>query len=106
MRVGGIDISPVLDGTSQVPVRVAYEAMPDEAWASHQQFLSADGNIEIALGGFLIRTGDRVVLVDTGIGTVSAGGAASAMGAVTFEGGHFLDSLAGLGVAPSDVTDV
>jgi glyoxylase-like metal-dependent hydrolase (beta-lactamase superfamily II) len=106
MRVGAIDISPVLDGTSHVPVRAAYEAMPDEAWAPHQQFLSADGNIEIDLGGFLIRTADRVVLVDTGIGTVSPAGAASALGAVAFEGGRFLDSLAALGVTPDDVTDV
>src|ERR1700677_4736513 len=101
MRVGTIDISPVLDGTSHVPVRAAYEAMPDEAWAHHQQFLDADGHVEIDLGGFLIRTADRLVVVDTGIGTVSAGGAAAALGAVAFEGGRFLDSLAALGVAPS-----
>jgi glyoxylase-like metal-dependent hydrolase (beta-lactamase superfamily II) len=106
MRVGAIEISPVLDGTSQMPIRVAYEAMPEEAWAHHQQFLSAAGNVEIDLGGFLIRTADRVVLVDTGIGTVSAGGAAAAMGVVTFEGGRFLDSLSALGVTPRDITDV
>ena len=97
MQVGEVEISPVLDGTAYLPVKEAYETMPDEAWAAHQQFLTADGNIEIALGGFLIRTADRLVLVDTGVGTVSAG---------AFRGGRFIDSLATVGVTPSDVTDV
>ena len=53
--------------------------------------------LEIALGGFLVRTGERVVLVDTGIGALDAAG---------LRGGEFLDNLAALGVSPADVTDV
>jgi glyoxylase-like metal-dependent hydrolase (beta-lactamase superfamily II) len=106
VRVGEIDISPVPDGTSLMPMRVAYGAMSDDAWAPHLQFLDATGNIEITFGGFLIRTADRIALVDTGIGTLSASSAAAALGVETFEGGRLLDSLATLGVAPADVTDV
>ena len=96
MRVGEIDISPVPDGTSLMPMRVAYGAMSDDAWAPHLQFLDATGNIEITFGGFLIRTADRIVLVDAGIGTISASSAAAALGVETFEGGRLLDSLAAL----------
>lgn len=89
-----------------MPVRVAYESMSDEAWAPHRQFLESEGHIELALGGFLIRTADRLVLVDTGIGSVSAASAAAALGVEGFHGGRFLDSLAALGVTPPDITDV
>ena len=105
MRVGEIDISPVHDGMLEMPLRVAYENMPDDAWGPHRQFLTAEGNIEIALGGFLIRTADRLVLVDTGIGSVSAK-TASAMGVAALQGGQLLESLAAQGVSPPDITDV
>ena len=53
----------------------------------------------MALGGFLVRDerSDRVVLVDAGVGNITAG---------PFVGGELLRSLAALGVQPEDVTDV
>jgi glyoxylase-like metal-dependent hydrolase (beta-lactamase superfamily II) len=53
--------------------------------------------LHLDLGGFLIRTGDRTVLVDAGVGTIDNG---------KYAGGGFLDSLRGLGVTPDEVTDV
>src|SRR3954451_17845813 len=44
-----------------------------------------------------MRTGDRVVVVDTGVGDLDR---------PPFKGGQFLESLAGYGVQPEDVTDV
>jgi glyoxylase-like metal-dependent hydrolase (beta-lactamase superfamily II) len=105
MRVGDIEISPVLDGTSQMPIRVAYENMPEDAWAPHRNFLTSEGNVQIDLGGFLVRSGDRLVLIDTGIGLVSSSGS-EAMGFMGFQGGHLIESLAALGVSPPDITDV
>ena len=69
----------------------------DTDWAPHQSFLGTDGLLEMAMGGFLVREGDRVVLVDTGIGDLTAG---------PFSGGRLLVELAALGVKPEDVTDV
>jgi glyoxylase-like metal-dependent hydrolase (beta-lactamase superfamily II) len=98
MRIGDIEIQSVLDGTAQIPVKVAFEAMPDEAWQPHRRFLTDDGrHIEMALGGFLIRTGDRLVLVDAGVGLA---------GGEIFKGGLLLSSLAECGVEPGDITDV
>ena len=66
-------------------------------WAPHRGLLAEDGMLEMALGGFLMRTNGRVVVVDTGVGDMTRG---------PFQGGEFLNSLAGYGVEPADVTDV
>ncbi len=106
MRVGQIDIQPVLDGVARIPPTEAYRlggANPtgrgtDEAdWAPHRSLLGDDGMLELALGGFLVRNGERVMLVDTGVGNIHRG---------PFQGGALLDALAALGVSPTDVTDV
>jgi glyoxylase-like metal-dependent hydrolase (beta-lactamase superfamily II) len=97
MQVGALSIDPVLDGVAVLPVREAFPAMPAEAWEPHRAFLTAEGTLELALGGFLVRSGERVVLVDCGVGRIDRG---------PFVGGRFLESLAGLGVEPADVTDV
>ncbi len=96
MRVGELEILPVIDGVAHLPISEPFIGMPAEAWAPHRQFLDADGMLELAIGGFLLRGNSRVVLIDTGVG--QGGGA--------FVGGAFLDNLASYGVAPEDVTDV
>lgn len=96
MRVGDLEIHPIEDGKAIMPVSEPFLGMPPEAWNGHQEFLNDDGMLEMALGGFLIRTGDRVVLIDAGVGPLQG----------TFNGGKLLESLAAHGVAPTDVTDV
>ncbi len=106
MHVGSISIEPVLDGVVRLPATAAYRSMAgtDDAkgssegdWAPHRGLLLEDGMLELALGGFLVRTGDRVVVVDTGVGELERG---------PFRGGQLLAGLSALGVAPVDVTDV
>jgi glyoxylase-like metal-dependent hydrolase (beta-lactamase superfamily II) len=101
MNVGDLEILPVMDGSARVPATAAFSQAGKggnaEDWAPHQQFLDEDGRLDLALGGFLVRAGDRTVLVDAGVGRVNDG---------TFVGGKLLDSLAAHGVAPDDVTDV
>lgn len=92
-----MEILPVLDGTARLRPSEAYLSTPDAAWAPHRRFLSRDGMLELALGGFLVRGGGRVVVVDLGIGLVHLG---------PFRAGLLLDSLRHHGVEPSEVTDV
>jgi glyoxylase-like metal-dependent hydrolase (beta-lactamase superfamily II) len=96
MRVGDLEILPVHDGIALMPATEAYAGTTDEQWAPHRQFLTDDGKLPIAIGGFLIRSANHVVLVDAGVGRVGG----------IFQGGQFLDSLAAYGVQPEDVTDV
>ena len=97
MKVGAIDIVPIDDGVARMAPTAAYAGTTDDQWSMHRQFLADDGQIELQLGGFLLRIGDRVVLVDAGVGKINSG---------PFVGGQLLENLAKQGVAPEDVTDV
>jgi glyoxylase-like metal-dependent hydrolase (beta-lactamase superfamily II) len=97
MRVGDLEILPVLDGVARFPISDPFLNMPEEAWLPHRQFLTSDDEVELALGGFVVRSGDRVVLIDTGVGRVDS---------PPFHGGAFLTSLGALGISPDEVTDV
>lgn len=98
MRVGDLEILPVLDGAGREPARESL-TKPGVAdpWSCHQDMLDADGNLVMDIGGFLLRTGGRTVLVDAGVGTIDN---------TKYHGGRFLDSLRQHGVEPADVTDV
>jgi glyoxylase-like metal-dependent hydrolase (beta-lactamase superfamily II) len=98
MQVGAIEILPVLDGVgkeraAEVLIR---PGVPD-AWACHADSLDEHGTLHLDLGGFLVRTDDRVVLVDAGVGTINTD---------KYAGGGFLTSLDRLGVTAEMVTDV
>jgi glyoxylase-like metal-dependent hydrolase (beta-lactamase superfamily II) len=91
VRVGEIEITPVLDGSFDLPASAMY-TKPAGEWGPHQQFLNDDGTLTLDVGGFLVRSGDRLALVDTGFGPWAQG--------------RLLSSLADAGVRPEEVTDL
>jgi len=95
MQVGSITIEGVSDGSLLAPPTLMFNKS-DQDWAQHSQFLDDDGLLTFEMGGFLVRTGDRLALVDTGIGPH----------ADPRRTGMFMKSLSALGVHPTDVTDV
>ncbi|WIY01215.1 MBL fold metallo-hydrolase [Amycolatopsis mongoliensis] len=98
MKVGALTVEPVYDGYGQEPAReVLTRPGVSDAWSCHEHLLDESGRLRLELGGFLVRTGDRVILVDAGVGTIDND---------KYHGGQFLESLRGLGVDPWDVTDV
>jgi glyoxylase-like metal-dependent hydrolase (beta-lactamase superfamily II) len=99
MKVGDLAIEPVADGVARekATTLLRYTGPADDPWAPHQRFLDADGVLELALGGFLVRTGDRLVLIDAGVGRIDN---------PKYRGGAFLRSLEALGVKADEVTDV
>ncbi|MFE6864953.1 MBL fold metallo-hydrolase [Kitasatospora sp. NPDC057692] len=98
MRIGEIEILPVHDGTGVETARdILGRPGVADPWDCHDEHLRPDGTLELPLGGFCVRTGDRVVLVDAGVGAHDDG---------RYVGGGLPDSLAGHGIAPEDVTDV
>ncbi len=102
MQIGDLRIEPVFDGIMKAkPSKFA--GTTDAMWAQHRRFLDPDGLVELALGGFLVRApGDKVVLVDTGIGP----GSGTSAGGNAYWGGDLLKNLQAKGVRPEDVTDV
>jgi glyoxylase-like metal-dependent hydrolase (beta-lactamase superfamily II) len=97
MRLGELEVLPVVDGYARYSIHDSFLMMPAEAWAPHRQFLTSDDELELTLGGYLVRTGDRIALVDAGFGPLTRG---------NYVGGALLDNLARYGVRPEDVTDV
>jgi glyoxylase-like metal-dependent hydrolase (beta-lactamase superfamily II) len=98
VRIGGIVILPVHDGMGRERAdEVLMRPGVPDAWACHSDQLNDHGLLHLELGGFLVCSGDRVVLVDAGVGTIHN---------EKYSGGRFLESLRALGVAPDDVTDV
>src|SRR4051812_33745648 len=103
MKIGDLVVEPVYDGVMKMPA-TAFAGTTMEQWAPHQRFLDAEGRVEFALGGFLVRApGDRLILVDAGIGERTG---EIRNGTGYFEGGALLRSLAALGVGPQQITDV
>ncbi|HEY2595897.1 MAG TPA: MBL fold metallo-hydrolase [Chloroflexota bacterium] len=104
MKIGDLVAEPLYDGQMRAPATLFYGGTTTEQWAPHQRFLEPDGMIRFDLGGFLLRGGgDRVVLIDVGIGPRSG---PMRDGAGHFEGGEMLKNLAAQHVRPEDVTDV
>jgi glyoxylase-like metal-dependent hydrolase (beta-lactamase superfamily II) len=97
MRIGELQIDPVIDGCGTFPPTVTFRGTTPEQWERHRDLLDGDGRLEFTLGGFLVRGGGHVTLVDLGLGHRQFYG---------LRGGRFLDELGSLGIEASDVTDV
>ena len=98
MRVGERTVRSVWDGSWTFPAELAYPSQTRQDWERHRTHLDADGNFQIGIGGFLVETGSRNILVDLGFGEPTS----------TFPQfeAKFLDNLAALGQTPEDITDV
>ncbi|RKT09720.1 glyoxylase-like metal-dependent hydrolase (beta-lactamase superfamily II) [Streptomyces sp. 1114.5] len=98
MKIGDIEVLAVMDGVgTETAAEILTRPGTDDPWACHDHHREPDGTLNLPLGGFLVRSGQRTVLVDAGVGPFDDG---------RYRGGALLDSLAAQGVAPQDVTDV
>jgi glyoxylase-like metal-dependent hydrolase (beta-lactamase superfamily II) len=93
--LGPLRIDALLDGALYgEPARLFGPATPID-WSMHQELLTPSGQLEIAIGGFLVRgVSDRTVLIDTGYGADHP------------SCGRLTDTLSRAGVDPTEVTDV
>jgi glyoxylase-like metal-dependent hydrolase (beta-lactamase superfamily II) len=138
MLIGDIEILPVIDGRIIGRLQ-STKPLPDEGssiWRQQHGMFQPGGLIESTVGGFLVRSGDRLVLVDAGLGPASPRGYtppsvrvddddpiigplraqgvpedqlrrfAEDLGRIQVEQGQLPDSLHANGVAPEEVTDL
>jgi glyoxylase-like metal-dependent hydrolase (beta-lactamase superfamily II) len=66
----------ILDGEWITPLPPGVAEMAPEVLAEHSDYLLPGGRMSAALGAFLVRTGDQVVLIDAGLGPSEHDGAA------------------------------
>ncbi|MGE0730107.1 MAG: MBL fold metallo-hydrolase [Acidimicrobiia bacterium] len=95
--VGDIQLTGVIDGEGRFQPTKTFRSSTPEMWAQHQDLLDADGMLPFTMGAFLVRTGDRNILVDSGLGDATVMGIA---------GGKMLENLASIGLGAGDITDV
>jgi glyoxylase-like metal-dependent hydrolase (beta-lactamase superfamily II) len=97
MQIGSTRIDAVLDGEFVLDREIPYPGVDPARWLDYEPLLRGGREVVNQLGGYLVRSDDHITLVDLGFGPTQV---------PTWESGKFLDSLAGLGVKPEDVTEV
>ncbi|SFN83643.1 Glyoxylase, beta-lactamase superfamily II [Pseudonocardia ammonioxydans] len=102
ITVGDIAITYLPDGEGHFDPVGMFPASDEAAWSRHAQWLDDDGRVVATIGAYLIRTGDRTILVDLGFGTAEV----DIPGFARAESGRMLESLAAEGLTPADVDTV
>jgi glyoxylase-like metal-dependent hydrolase (beta-lactamase superfamily II) len=100
--VGDFKITFLPDGGGYINPAAMYPASAEKGWGDYGRFLDDQGRIVITIGGFLIETGDKKIIMDLGFGPMTV----DFPGFGPFIGGSYLDSFAQTGVAREDITDV
>jgi len=92
--VGDLEVLVVSDGDAKAPGTVYFSGTTKEQWDSHARWLDHEGNVVFPFGCFLVRSGDKRVLIDTGLGPVPM---------FQFRGGALVGELESAGVRPEEI---
>ena len=95
--IGDLEVLVVSDGSCTFPAPVYFPASTKETWQEHARWTDHDGNLTFPFSCFLVKSGDRRVLIDTGLGWLKM---------FTFTGGALIGELAAAGVKPEDIDTV
>ena len=95
--VGDLEVIGVSDGSVAFKGSQYFAGTTDEQWDAHKRWLDHDGNVVFEYGCFVVRSGDKRVLIDTGVGPVEIG---------PFKGGALMADLASAGIKPEDIDEV
>jgi glyoxylase-like metal-dependent hydrolase (beta-lactamase superfamily II) len=93
VTVGSVEVISVIDGEMRGPPSFFFAGIPPELSTPALGNDLQNGNIRVKFGSFLVRSGGKTVLVDTGAGPRNP----------AMPGGKLLDNLASIGVRPDDI---
>lgn len=93
VSVGNVEIVSVSDGVMRGPPWFFFAGIPPELYTPALGDELQNGTFEVKFGSFLVHTGGKTVLVDTGAGTKSP----------AMQGGALLKNLESIGVRPEDI---
>jgi len=102
LTIGDISLTYLPDGETRLAPTAFFPASTEAGWKFHPEWLDEEGRLLASIGGFLIRSGDRTLLVDGGFGPRHV----EFPGFGPFDGGRLLDSLAETGVRPEEIDAV
>lgn len=104
MKIGPTEVRAILDGTFSLDGGAMFGIVPKAVWGRSDP-ADTDNRIPLALRCLLIRVDDRVIVVDTGIGTKWSASDTKRF-AIDHTQHELVRSLEALGVGREDVTDV
>lgn len=105
IQLGDMKVSFVPDGAIEGRPRSWLPDTTDAVWDTHRRYLDDSGYLVASIGGLLIETGDRALLIDAGFGPHSLPAEpGSPNGAI--RSGALLDNLAKLGRRPEHIEAV
>jgi len=102
ITIGDHTIIPVVDSVVRNPPTRMFPTTWPAAPDAYAQYLGPDGLLEMFMGGYVLRSGDRLVLIDTGVGPDGWNTPSGAQ----MPGGHLIDNLRAVGLEPDAFTDV
>src|SRR5438093_121242 len=68
LQVGDLEIIPIYDGVFSIPTPPQLKGEDQPDFELHRSYVPGDGMFYSELGAFLVRTGNRIVLLDAGLG--------------------------------------
>jgi hypothetical protein len=93
--IGSIECTVLSDGWGDYPPEAIFPGVPEERWRPFAgTSLTEEGMIRLAYQQLLLRSGERLALVDAGLGD---------FGGPDGSAGRLPGSLAGLGISPDDI---
>lgn len=95
--IGNLEVLVVSDGFARAPGTMYFQGTTQEQWEPHKRWLDHEGNVEFPFSCYLVRSGDRTILIDTGLGQINMMG---------FTGGSLISELASAGVKPEQIDTV
>ncbi len=95
VQLGETQVSYVPDGAAILDSRSWFPKAADNTWSRHADCLDHDGNLVASIGGLLVQNQGRAILVDAGLGPLSA---VTPFGPIS--GGAMLDNLSALDFDP------
>ena len=96
VTIGRVEVISLTDGILEFDLCSLYPSVSPEEWSPYQEQLAPDHRITLNMASYLIRSDERTVLVDTGLGPDPAPGRENARG-------ELLDSLAAKEVTADEV---
>jgi len=102
LRIGEAEVLPLSDGYLELGASELFPETGEADWAPYREALTPERRLQLQFGSFLIRSGGRLVLVDTGVG----GREGRRMGETPMRYGELLDDLSRAGVQPEEIAYV
>src|SRR5215218_2693343 len=102
MKVGELDVLPVWDGRMVTAQPKGFPPPDSPEFEPHREYITPEGDYQADLGGFLVRSGERVVLIDAGLGSNGNGGV-HRITAIDKGPERYLEMLAGFGLSEAEL---